>query len=157
MDQAAQSTPAWRWYRWGELSTDLLYRLLRLRSEVFVVEQACLFPDMDGLDPQCEHLCGTDAGGTVLAYARLLPPGLKYPEASLGRVVTAAPVRGNGTGRALMREALAGCRARHPGHAIRIGAQQRLERFYLEFGFVTVSEPYLEDGIQHIDMLFSPA
>ena len=151
-----QSTPIWRWHRWGGLATDLLYQLLRLRSEVFVVEQACLFPDMDGLDPQCEHLCGTDASGTVVAYARLLPPGLKHPEAALGRVVTAAAVRRSGAGRELMRQALAGCRARHPGHAIRIGAQQRLERFYIEFGFVTVSDPYLEDGIPHLDMLLSP-
>ncbi len=156
MNRPAPSTPAWRWYRWGEISTDLLYQLLRLRSEVFVVEQACLFPDMDGLDPQCEHLCGTDKDGTVVAYARLLPPGLKHPEAALGRVVTAAAVRGSGAGRALMREALAGCHARYPGHAVRIGAQQRLERFYIEFGFVTVSDPYLEDGIPHLDMLLSP-
>ena len=156
MDRPAQSSPAWRWYRWGELSTDLLYQLLRLRSEVFVVEQACLFPDMDGLDPQCEHLCGTDMDDTVVAYARLLPPGLKHPEAALGRVVTATAVRGSGVGRELMRQALAGCRARHPGHAVRIGAQQQLERFYGELGFVTVSAPYLEDGIWHIDMLLSP-
>lgn len=151
-----QSSATWRWYRWGELSTDLLYQLLRLRSEVFVVEQACLFPDMDGLDPQCEHLCGTDMDGTVVAYARLLPPGLKHPEAALGRVVTAAAVRGSGAGRELMQQALAGCGARYPGHAVRIGAQQRLERFYGELGFVTVSRPYLEDGIWHIDMLLSP-
>lgn len=157
MDQPEQSSPAWRWYRWGELSTDLLYQLLRLRSEVFVVEQACLFPDMDGLDPHCEHLCGTDANGAVVAYARLLPPGLKHPEAALGRVVTAAAVRGSGAGRELMRQALAGCQARHPRHAVRIGAQQRLERFYGELGFVTVSEPYLEDGILHVDMLLSPS
>ncbi|MDR3415478.1 MAG: GNAT family N-acetyltransferase [Nevskia sp.] len=143
----------WRWLCWDELSTDLLYRLLRLRSEVFVVEQACAFQDLDGLDPRCEHLCGCDAAGDLLAYARLLPPGLKYPEASLGRLVTAPGVRRTGLGRELMRQALDGCRRRYPDQPLRIGAQQRLERFYAGFGFAAVAAPYLEDGIVHVDML----
>lgn len=153
MDAASAVGLAWHWYRWAEWPNDLLYAALRLRSQIFVVEQTCVFPDMDGLDPRCEHLCGIGAGGELLAYARLLPPRLKYDEASIGRVVVAENARGRQLGRALMQNALAGCRARYPETAIRIGAQQRLEAFYASLGFVTVTEPYLEDGIWHVDML----
>ena len=142
----------WRLWRWNEWSNDLLYAAMQLRSEIFVVEQNCVFPDMDGLDPACSHLCGCDANGTLLAYARLLAPGLKHPEASIGRVVIAGSARGLQLGRALMLEALRLSREQHPGAAIRIGAQQRLERFYASLGFVPFDEPYLEDGILHIDM-----
>lgn len=149
------ATPAplrWRIHRWNEWSNDQLYEAMRLRSAIFVVEQNCVFPDMDGLDPRCEHLCGTDAQGRLLAYARLLHPGLKYPEASIGRVVVAESARGTQLGRALMHEALAACRARWPGQPILIGAQQRLERFYASLGFKPIGAPYLEDGIWHVDM-----
>lgn len=153
MSGATTSVPAWHWHRFAELPPALLYDALRLRSEVFVVEQDCVFQDMDGLDQAAEHLCGTDRGGALLAYARLLPPGLKYAEPSLGRVVTALAVRRQGLGRLLMHQALDGCRSRFPGRSIRIGAQRRLQSFYADFGFATVSAPYLEDGIWHIEML----
>ena len=143
---------AWRVYRWHEWSNDQLYAALRLRSQIFVVEQNCIFPDMDGLDRDCEHLCGTGADGALLAYSRLLRPGLKYPEASIGRVVVAEPARGRQLGRRLMQVSLGACRERFPGAAIRVGAQQQLERFYASFGFITVTPPYLEDGIWHVDM-----
>lgn len=146
----------WHVHRWNDWSNDRLYAALRLRSEVFVVEQTCVFPDMDGLDPHCEHLCGITGDDRLLAYARLLPPGLKYPEASIGRVVVAPSARGMQLGRELMGEALAACRARYAGAPILIGAQQRLERFYSGFGFRAVSEPYLEDGIWHVDMRLTP-
>ncbi|WP_033417096.1 GNAT family N-acetyltransferase [Nevskia ramosa] len=142
----------WRLWRWNEWSNDLLYAAMRLRSEIFVVEQNCVFPDMDGLDPACTHLCGTNADGELLAYARLLAPGVKYPEASIGRVITSAQARGLQLGRALMLEALRLTREHHPGAPIRIGAQQRLDRFYASLGFVQIDVPYLEDGIWHIDM-----
>jgi len=142
----------WRLWRWNEWSNDLLYAAMRLRSEIFVVEQNCVFPDMDGLDPACTHLCGTNAEGELLAYARLLAPGVKYPEASIGRVITAASARGLQLGRVLMLEALRLTRERHPEAPILIGAQQRLDRFYASLGFVQVDVPYLEDGIWHIDM-----
>ncbi|MBL6751441.1 MAG: GNAT family N-acetyltransferase [Nevskia sp.] len=144
---------AWRWFGFGGWPPALLYEALRLRSAVFVVEQNCVFADMDGLDPDCEHLCGVAADGSLLAYARLLPPGLKYAEASIGRVVTAGAVRRTGLGRQLMRQALDGCRARYPGQPVRIGAQQRLERFYADFGFAVAGPPYLEDGIWHVEMV----
>ena len=142
----------WRLWRWNEWSNDQLYEALRLRSAVFVVEQACAFPDMDGLDPACTHLCGRDDDGRLLAYARLLAPGVKYAEASIGRVVTAIEGRGRQHGRALMREALRLIRERHPDTPIRIGAQQYLQRFYGSLGFEPAGEPYLEDGIWHLEM-----
>lgn len=142
----------WRLWGWNEWSNDLLYAAMQLRSAIFVVEQNCVFPDMDGLDPACTHLCGCDDDGRLLAYARLLAPGVKHEDASIGRVVTAIEARGRQLGRALMQEALRLTRARHPGAAVRIGAQQHLERFYGSFGFGTISTPYLEDGIWHVDM-----
>ena len=152
MSQANPAPLTWRVFRWNEWTNDQLYEAMRLRSQIFVVEQNCVFPDMDGIDPCCEHLCGTDAAGQLMAYSRLLPPGLKAPEASIGRVVVHEAVRGRSVGRQLMRESLAACRARFPQTPILIGAQQHLERFYGSFGFVTISAPYLEDGISHVDM-----
>ncbi len=143
----------WRWHPWNDWPREELYAALRLRSAIFVVEQNCVFNDLDGLDPHCEHLCGLAPDGSLLAYARLLPPGLKYAEPSIGRVVVAETARGIQLGRALMHESIAGCRARYPGQAIRIGAQQRLQSFYASLGFVPSGEPYLEDGILHLDML----
>lgn len=152
MSHANPAPLRWRVYRWNEWTNDQLYEAMRLRSQIFVVEQNCVFPDMDGIDPSCEHLCGTDAAGQLMAYSRLLPPGLKSPEASIGRVVVHEAMRGQAVGRQLMQESLAACRARYPQTPIRIGAQQHLERFYGSFGFVTISAPYLEDGIWHVDM-----
>lgn len=143
----------WRWLGWPALSPERLYELLRLRSQVFVVEQQCVFQDMDGLDAASVHLCGFNAAEECVAYARVLPPGVRYAEASIGRVVVPESLRGLGLGRRLMREALDGTMQRFPDRPIRIGAQQRLERFYRDFGFFTTGEPYLEDGIWHVEML----
>lgn len=145
--------PDWQWRRWHELTPDALYALLQLRSAVFVVEQNCVFPEMDGRDPSCEHLCGWGADGALLAYLRLVPPGVRTPEVSLGRVVVAAPARGRGLGRAVMQQGLRRCAERHPGRPVKVSAQQHLEPFYGSLGFATVSAPYLEDGIWHLDML----
>jgi ElaA protein len=93
----------------------------------------------------------------LAAYLRCLPPGLKYEEMSLGRILTPASARGTGIGRQLVAEGIRRAVALHPGHGIRIGAQHRLEKFYQSFGFVTVTEPYDEDGIMHIDMLRAAA
>lgn len=145
---------AWRLASFGELSRDEIHEIFQARLAVFVVEQACPFQDLDGRDPACWHLIGRrDAGGPLLAYCRLVPPGVKYEEPSIGRVLTTESGRRRGLGRELMREAVARAEALWPGRAFRIGAQQYLEGFYGEFGFVRVSEPYDEDGIMHIDML----
>jgi ElaA protein len=149
----------WQWKRLAGLAPAELYALLAARAAVFVVEQQCAFLDLDGLDASAWHLlgwAGGDEARTLAAYLRLIDPGCKYPEPSIGRVLTTAPYRGAGLGRAAMREGLARAARLFPGRALRIGAQQRLERFYAEFGFRTASEPYQEDGIAHVEMLWTP-
>jgi ElaA protein len=136
----------------GELSPREVHDLLRLRSTVFVVEQKCVFQDVDGADPDCWHLLGRREGELV-AYCRLVPPGTKYPEPSIGRVVTQPSARRAGFGRELMQEALARTDTLWPGKPIRIGAQRYLERFYGGFGFAQAGAPYDEDGIMHIEMV----
>jgi len=142
----------WRLAFFDELTARELHDLLQLRAAVFVVEQNCVFQDVDGADPACWHLLGTRAGELV-AYCRLVPPGVKYAEPSIGRVVTARAERRTGCGRELMREALARADKLWPGKALRIGAQRYLEGFYGGYGFVQASEPYDEDGIMHIEMV----
>ncbi len=136
---------------WDALGREDLYAILALRQEVFCVEQKSAYLDCDGLDAQALHLCGAEGVGLV-AYARVFAPGVKYDEASIGRVVVRASARGTGLGRRLVREALAEV-ARNFGRVpVRISAQRHLERFYEEFGFVTVSGVYLEDAIEHVAM-----
>ena len=141
----------WRFARFGDLSPQEVHDLYRLRVDVFIVEQNCVFQDVDGVDPQCWHLLGY-ANGELVAYCRFVPPGVKFPEPSIGRVITARSVRRTGMGRVLMREAMARARLLWPGQRLRIGAQAHLERFYNEFGFTKSSDPYDEDGILHIEM-----
>lgn len=146
--------------RWHERTFEALggaelYALLALRQRVFVVEQACAYLDADGLDPAARHLWAEDAGA-VVAYLRVLPPGASYAEASLGRILTAPEARGQGLGRELVRRGLAALRAAHGDVAVRIGAQAHLVRFYGELGFAVAGEPYVEDGIPHVEMLRPP-
>jgi ElaA protein len=143
----------WAWHAWAALTPDRLYSILKLRSDIFVVEQNCVYSDPDGRDPQCEHLCGEDAGGALRAYLRLLPPGTRTPQVSLGRVVVAPAARGSGLGRALMLEGLRRCAEQYPGEPVAVSAQQHLEKFYTGLGFGPAGEPYLEDGIWHRDMV----
>lgn len=147
---------SWQWSRFSELSPEDLYAALQLREAVFIVEQQCPYNDADGRDPHAWHLLGWSAqrsGKDLVAYARVFEPGVRYAECSIGRVVTAPRVRGSGLGKALMAEALRRVERLAPGQAIKIAAQRRLEKFYLELGFRTISEPYEEDGIIHVDML----
>jgi ElaA protein len=146
----------WRWRSWRDLDADTLHAIFKLRSDVFVVEQNCVFSEMDGFDPQCDHLCAIDAQGRLLAYLRLLPPGAKYQEPSIGRVVVAADARKHGLARKAMLDGIKRCGERFPDQPILIQAQQYLERFYLSLGFEAVGAPYLEDGIAHVDMRRSP-
>lgn len=147
---------AWRCVPFAELTLDDLYDLLALRAAVFVVEQECPYQDLDGLDRPALHLLGRREGA-LLAYARLHPPGVRFPAASVGRIVTAPAVRRTGLGRALMRQALGQVDARWAPVGVEIGAQRYLERFYGGFGFRTVGEPYDEDGIEHVWMVREPA
>ena len=144
---------AWRFVSWDELGRDELYEILIARARVFVVEQNCPYLDLDGLDRGSWHLWTADDRGTVLAYLRVLPPGLKYEEPSLGRVVTAPESRRQGLGRPLIAEGLRRAEALFGAVPVRIGAQKYLERFYGEFGFVRASDDYDEDGIPHIEMV----
>jgi ElaA protein len=151
------ATVQWRCLPFAALSADTLYRLLRLRSEVFVVEQACVFQDMDGLDAACMHLLGevvaADGSVNLQASTRLVPAGVGFEEASIGRVVTAPSARGGGIGHTLMAESVRQLIALWGPQPIRIGAQAHLERFYHRHGFVSDNKPYIEDGIPHIEML----
>jgi ElaA protein len=143
----------WRCKSFEHLSVCELYDMLQLRSAVFVVEQNCAFLDPDHRDQQSMHLMGF-ADNVLMAYARIMPPGLAYPGLpSIGRVVTAQVGRGHGLGRLLMQKAIAEC-YRHYGELdIKIGAQLYLAQFYGSLGFVQNGAGYLEDGIEHIPML----
>lgn len=153
----------WRCLPFGALLPHTLYALLRLRAEVFVVEQACAFQDLDDADSACLHLLGetrsngdSDSGPGaphLLAYTRLVPAGLKHAEASIGRVVTAASTRGSGLGHALVRESVRQLQHLWGTQPIRIGAQAHLQGFYREHGFVPDGALYVEDGIDHIEMI----
>lgn len=149
----------WQWSRFGELTPQDLYEVVRLREAVFIVEQKCSYPDADGRDPAAWHLLGwIERRGkrALVAYARIFEPGVRYTEASIGRIVTAQEVRGTGVGKLLMAEALRHVEALAPGQTIKLAAQRYLERFYASFGFKIASAPYEEDGINHIDMLRAP-
>jgi ElaA protein len=152
-----QQSLHWRGLPFAAMDVASLYRVLRLRAQVFVVEQTCVFQDMDGLDPACVHLLGEapEAGKEpgLLAYARLLPAGLAFAEASIGRVVTAPATRGSGLGHALMHQAIAQLQGLWGKQPIRIGAQAHLQAFYRQHGFEPNGDHYLEDGIDHIEML----
>ena len=156
-DDAAPFTAAslrWRWCRFGELSVTELQNIYAARQRVFAVEQQCIYVDADGYDEAAHHLAAwLPAHRMPLAYARLLDPGQKYPEPSIGRVLTIEPARGHGVGRDLVGRIVAHCAEVWPQRAIRISAQSRLERFYAGFGFVPTGAPYLEDGIPHTEML----
>ncbi|WP_410499569.1 GNAT family N-acetyltransferase [Chitinibacter sp. S2-10] len=144
----------WRWYRFDEFDTPTLFKYLRLRQAVFIVEQACAYPDIDDLDLVSTHLLGWQ-NDEIVACLRLVPPGLKYVEPSLGRVITAVSARNTGVGNMLIKQGLMGAAEQYPACNNRIGAQAHLQGFYGRHGFVTVSDEYDEDGIAHVDMLWT--
>lgn len=127
-----------------------VYNILRLRSEVFVVEQNCVFLDADNKDISCAHLMISK--DILLGTTRLVPPGLSYPEMSIGRVVTHRSARGSGVGKLLMQNSLDYLYQRYGVAPVKIGAQLHLKKFYETFGFVQSSDVYDEDGIDHIEM-----
>lgn len=149
-----ESAASFEVYSFAQLGVEALYEALRLRSLVFVVEQNCVFLDLDNNDAKALHLLGRQ-DGKLVAYARLFAPGDSYAESAIGRVVSHPDARKTGAGRALMTRAIAECQTRWPG-PIRIGAQRYLEKFYGSLGFVPTGDPYMEDGIPHIEMLCSP-
>lgn len=136
------------------LATVELYGILALRSQVFVVEQECAYQEVDGHDQKALHVLGTEDGDLV-AYARLLPAGQLYRQPSIGRVAVKRGFRQKGFGREIFGEAFDLAREQNPGSTIKIQAQTYLEHFYQSFGFKTVSAPYPDVGVMHVDMLYS--
>lgn len=138
--------------RMDEFSAAELYALLKLRVDVFVVEQKCPYSEIDGKDPEALHLRLLE-GGELVAAARLFAPDGASKPSKIGRVVVSPAHRGKRLGEALMREAVERCQDLFSGHPIALSAQSHLERFYRSFGFAPVSDEYLEDGIPHVDMI----
>lgn len=145
----------WKYSAFDALSVLELHDLLQLRSEVFVVEQTCVFQDIDGADPHAMHLLGYRCA-QLIAYVRCFPAGIKFAEASIGRVLTRRTARGNGLGHVLIDKAVASVCAQWGPQPIRIGAQARLQKYYSGHGFMDVNQPYIEDGIDHLEMVWQP-
>ena len=149
----------WKAKPWKDITRDEWHGLVRLRVDVFVVEQDCPYSDLDGKDLRAWHVWKEDEdlakGGAMLACARVLGPGVSYAEPSIGRVATRRDRRSEGLGKELMERSIEVCERTWPGQDIRISAQCYLEGWYGELGFAPVGEPYLEDGIPHIQMLRS--
>lgn len=143
---------AWKSESFSRLSLDELYKILQLRQEVFILEQACVYSDLDDKDQLSHHLTAWQ-NDTLVAYTRLIPYGISYPDAmSIGRVVTAPGFRGKGLGVELMRRSIDTLYGQYGHNIIKIGAQQHLHAFYSRLGFEQSSEPYMDAGILHIEM-----
>lgn len=135
------------------LSLNELYQVMLVRQKIFVIEQTCLYEDLDEKDQSAFHLMGWREGKLV-AYARILPKGISYKEASIGRVLTVQEERGLGTGKVLMKKAMSCVEELFDEKSIRISAQAYLESFYETLGFKPVSDLYIEDGIAHLEMVY---
>ncbi|MBS1577520.1 MAG: GNAT family N-acetyltransferase [Bacteroidetes bacterium] len=142
----------WILKRFDELTVDELYAILRLRSEVFVVEQNCAFQDIDNKDQSSHHFMGWN-NNLLCAYTRIVPPGIAFRIPSIGRVVTSPKTRGGGLGRELMEKSIEETIKIYGNGDIKVGAQYHLKKFYSSLGFNQSSDIYLEDGIEHIEML----
>ncbi|QTD39604.1 GNAT family N-acetyltransferase [Sporosarcina sp. Te-1] len=143
----------WNCQMLSRMDGNEVYDMLRLRVDVFVVEQSCAYPELDGLDGEAIHVIGKDAGG-IAAYARLLPPGVKYEDPSIGRVIVREDCRGTGLGHELMEKAMERLVKEWAPERIRLQAQYHLEKFYRGHGFTAIADPYDEDGIPHVDMVW---
>jgi len=144
----------WVLKKFDELTPHELYSILRLRNEVFVVEQNCVFQDADNKDQASYHLMGWN-NEMLIAYSRIMPAGVAYDLPSIGRVVTSPDARRNGTGKKLMIESIEAVKRLFGNVAVKLGAQLYLKKFYESFHFMQSSEVYLEDGIEHIEMIRS--
>jgi ElaA protein len=146
----------WEFLPYGDLTPEQLYEILALRQSVFVVEQRCAYQDADGRDAHSWHLLGTDETGRLAAYCRIVMPGHRFPGPSIGRVVIVPSFRGQGFGKVLMVEGIRLARELFPDQAIHISAQHYLQKFYEELGFSLVGEgnPFDEDGIPHVEMVY---
>lgn len=146
-------TIKWICKYFDELTPHELYAIIQLRNEVFVVEQNCVFQDADDKDQQCYHFMGWQ-NDKLVAYTRLVPIGVAYKDfPSIGRVITSSSVRRSGIGRILMEKSIEEIQSLSGTAPIKIGAQLYLKKFYESFGFIQTSEIYLEDDIQHVEMI----
>lgn len=146
----------WVLKKFGELTLDELYSILELRSKVFIVEQNCIYNDPDGKDQVAWHLTGTEEG-QLIAYSRILPPGIVYSEPAIGRVVTSPSNRKSGLGRELMNRSIKHCEDLFGKTSITLSAQAYLKKFYESLGFSAIGDEYLDDGIPHIKMSSKPS
>ncbi|MEO6733329.1 MAG: GNAT family N-acetyltransferase [Ferruginibacter sp.] len=144
----------WQYHSFRELTNQELYAILQLRNEVFVVEQNCVYQDADNKDELSFHLLGI-SGHTIVAYCRIVPPGISYNDASIGRVLTSPNYRKHGYGSELMKVAMGKALEQFNCASITISAQLYLQRFYEGLGFVRMSDSYLEDNIPHIEMKYT--
>ncbi|MBK8911438.1 MAG: GNAT family N-acetyltransferase [Chlorobi bacterium] len=143
----------WHRRRFDDITARELYDVMNLRQRVFTIEQNCIYLDADYLDIHADHLLGKNGTGELIAYLRIVHPGKKYAEPSIGRVITAPEARRIGLGKELMEQGMAWIAEKHPNQGVRISAQHHLERFYMGFGFRVIGEPYDEDGIPHVEMV----
>jgi ElaA protein len=142
----------WEWKAFDELTAEEVYNILCVRQQVFVLEQECLYLDADGKDRKAFHLMGF-LNNELVAYARILAPGVSYPEVSMGRILTTQKARGTGSGMQLMEVGLSRISEEYGNVAIRISAQSYLKEFYRKYGFEPTGKEYLEDEIPHMEML----
>lgn len=138
------------------LSLHEFHDLVALRIQVFVIEQNCPYQDLDGKDKKSFHLIGRDKEGVIKVTARILPAGISYPEVAIGRVVVDPSERGTGAGHALMRSCMEFVENQFGKVPVRLSAQSHLEQFYMQHQFISTGKEYLEDGIPHVEMLYSP-
>ncbi len=145
----------WVGKSFAQLAARDLFEVLKLRVDVFVVEQRCAYRELDEYDrhPEVRHLSGYDESGQLIAYSRLLPPGLRYREVNFGRFVVRKDWRKQGIGHQLLQATSKEISSAWPQASIRISAQDYLQRFYSQYGFIRVSDVYLEDGISHVEMV----
>ncbi|WP_417900430.1 GNAT family N-acetyltransferase [Bacillus haimaensis] len=142
----------WKLKRFNELTNQELYEILKERTSVFVVEQNCPYPEVDGKDPQSYHLF-KEENGEIISYLRVLPAGVSYKEASIGRVLVKKEYRGQGLAEELLRRGIDFIHVELKEDTVKIQAQDYLRKFYGSFGFKAITETYLEDNIPHVDML----
>ena len=146
----------WQIKHYNDLSINEFHDIIALRLEAFVVEQNCAYLDLDGKDKKSYHLICRNGKGDVVATARVLPPGIAYKDAAIGRVVIEEEIRGHGIGHDLMDRCIQFAISEFGGAPIRISAQKHLEKYYEKHDFKSTGEEYLEDGIPHVEMLLVP-
>lgn len=142
----------WKCFSYGDLDRDRLYEIMALRQKVFIIEQNCNYLDADGLDEKSDHFCGYE-NGELVAYLRIVHPGVVYKEVAIGRVLAAKSIRGKGAGIELMEKAMEAVEKRFGTTTIRLSAQSYLKKFYEDLGYVPTGKEYFEDNIPHMEML----